>query len=174
MLQGSTQRAGEFGQLIPPPEFAPGPPAGATHELCVAMWFDLVLSNGLAGTDMLGLVAAIEELQRDRGPEDSVNLMTARQRDLGDLLDGPRGRSFGDASCCVGESAKTFLGGGARNWVAVEILKINDNLAATVKLMRPVFVFRDLLNQLLMLLKGAHHRIRPLQREVSQRRQSCQ
>ena len=45
-----------------------------------------------------------------------------------------------------GTLAKTFLGGGARNWVAVEILKINDNLAATVKLMRPVFVFRDLLN----------------------------
>ena len=100
--------------------------------------------------------------------------MTARQRDLGNLLDGPRGLSFGDAACCVGESAKTFLGGGARNWVAVEILKINDNLAATVKLMRPVFVFRDLLNQLLMLLKGAHHRVRPLQGEVCQRRQGCQ
>jgi hypothetical protein len=73
-----------------------------------------------------------------------------------------------------GTLAKAFLGGGARNWVAVEILKINDNLAAAVKLVRPVFVFRDLLNQLLMLLKGAHHRIWPLQREVGQRRQSCQ
>ena len=39
---------------------------------------------------------------------------------------------------------------------------------------RPVFVFRDLLNQLLMLLKGAHHRVRPLQGEVCQRRQGCQ
>ena len=73
-----------------------------------------------------------------------------------------------------GTLAKTFLSGDARNWVAVQILKINDNLAATVKLMRPVFVFRDLLNQLLMLLKGAHHRVRPLQGEVCQRRQGGQ
>ncbi len=35
-------RAAGRGQLIPPPELAPGPPAGATREQCVAMWVDLV------------------------------------------------------------------------------------------------------------------------------------
>jgi|SRR5579863_2921929 len=29
-------------RLIPPPELAPGPPAGATREQCVKKWFDLV------------------------------------------------------------------------------------------------------------------------------------
>jgi hypothetical protein len=62
---------------------------------------------------------------------------------------------------------------GGRKWLSIQILEINDNLAVAVKLVRPVFVFRDFLNQLLMLLKGAHHRIRALQREVGQRRQSC-
>ena len=71
--------------------------------------------------------------------------------------------------------AHVIIDGGRQELAScVQILKINDNLAAAVKLVRPVLVFRDLLNQLLMLLKGAHHRIRPLQREVSQRRQSCQ
>jgi len=71
--------------------------------------------------------------------------------------------------------AHVIIDGGRQELAScVQILKINDNLAAAVKLVRPVFVFRDLLNQLLMLLKGAPHRIRPLQREVGQRRQSCQ
>src|SRR5438132_14334693 len=40
MSQASASRTG--GQLIPPPELAPGPPAGATREQCVVLWFDLV------------------------------------------------------------------------------------------------------------------------------------
>ncbi|HEY3965811.1 MAG TPA: hypothetical protein VGM05_14730 [Planctomycetaceae bacterium] len=30
------------GNLIPPPDLAPGPPAGTTREQRIAMWFDLV------------------------------------------------------------------------------------------------------------------------------------
>ena len=42
MSQASARGTGGFRQLIPPPELAPGPPAGATREQCIAMWFDLV------------------------------------------------------------------------------------------------------------------------------------
>ena len=52
MSQDSVSRPRESGSLIPPPELAPGPPAGATREQCVAMWFDLV-----AATDEILLAA---------------------------------------------------------------------------------------------------------------------
>lgn len=42
MSQYSAPGSRDSGPLIPPLEQAPGPPAGATREQCVAMWLDLV------------------------------------------------------------------------------------------------------------------------------------
>ena len=52
MTDASNSPTTGIGQLIPPPELAPGPPAGATRQQCVEMWFDLV-----EATDQIFLAA---------------------------------------------------------------------------------------------------------------------
>lgn len=42
MSQRSTPGNPVSGNLVPAPDLAPGPPAGATREQRIAMWFDLV------------------------------------------------------------------------------------------------------------------------------------
>ncbi len=61
MSQDPAPRADGFGQLIPPPGLAPGPPVGATREQFVALWFDLV-----EATDEI-LLAALRS--RHKSPE---------------------------------------------------------------------------------------------------------
>ena len=60
MSPASTSRTTGFGQLIPPPELAPGPPAGATREQCIEMWFDLV-----DATDQIFLAALRSRYQSE-------------------------------------------------------------------------------------------------------------
>lgn len=52
MTDASTTPANRGGELIPPPELAPGPPVGASREQCIEMWFDLV-----EATDQIYLAA---------------------------------------------------------------------------------------------------------------------
>jgi hypothetical protein len=74
MSQASASNTGGFGQLIPPPELAPGPPAGATREQCVAMWFDLV-----EATDEILLAALRSRYKSQEEVEAAYRQIYARQ-----------------------------------------------------------------------------------------------